>query len=77
MNHVFTSHGWPGVCVLLTWGTHGTRMHYGKKAVMLWAMFCWETSGPAIHVDVTLTRTTCLSIVADHEQPSVSRMAAG
>ena len=45
---------------------------------MLWAMFYWETSGPAIHVDVTLTRTTCLSIVADHEQPfmdTVSLMA--
>ncbi|KAK3564655.1 hypothetical protein QTP86_024529, partial [Hemibagrus guttatus] len=35
-------------------------------SVMLWAMFCWEILGPAIHVDVTLTRTTYLSIVADH-----------
>ena len=25
------SRGWPGVCASLTWGTHGTRMHYGKK----------------------------------------------
>ncbi len=33
---------------------------------MFWAMFCWETLGPAIHVDVTLTRTTYLSIAADH-----------
>ncbi|KAK3566489.1 hypothetical protein QTP86_034054 [Hemibagrus guttatus] len=39
--------------------------------VMLWAMFCWETLGPAIHVDVTLTHTTCLSIVADHVHPSM------
>ena len=28
----FTSCGWPGVCVSLTWETHGTRKHYGKKA---------------------------------------------
>ncbi|ROL41563.1 hypothetical protein DPX16_6961 [Anabarilius grahami] len=38
-------------CASLTWGTHGTRMHYGKRqagggSVMLWAMFCWETLGP-------------------------------
>ena len=32
---------------------------------MLWAMFCWETLGPAIHVDVNLTRVTHLNIVAD------------
>ncbi|KAK3559176.1 hypothetical protein QTP86_005072 [Hemibagrus guttatus] len=37
-------------------------------SVMLWAMFCWETLGP-IHVDVTLTRTTYLSIVTDHVHP--------
>ncbi|KAK3519432.1 hypothetical protein QTP70_027864, partial [Hemibagrus guttatus] len=37
--------------------------------VMLWAMFCWETLGPAIHVDVTLTRNTYLSIAADHVHP--------
>ena len=28
----FTSHGWPGAYVSLTWRTHGTRMHYGEKA---------------------------------------------
>ncbi|KAK3549732.1 hypothetical protein QTP86_007743 [Hemibagrus guttatus] len=49
-------------------------MHYGKEAigggsVMLWAMFCWETLGPAIHVDASLTRTTYLSIAADHVHP--------
>lgn len=32
-------------------------------------MLCWETLGPAIHVDVTLTHTTFLSIVADHVHP--------
>ena len=31
----FTSRGWPGTCALLTWGTHGTRMHDRKKA-SLW-----------------------------------------
>jgi len=39
------------------------RRQAGGGSVMLWAMFCWETLGPAIHVDVTLTRTTYLSIV--------------
>ncbi|KAK3539724.1 hypothetical protein QTP70_012747 [Hemibagrus guttatus] len=42
------------------------RRRAGGGSVMLWAMFCWETLGPAIHVDVTLTRTTYLSIVTDH-----------
>ncbi|KAK3544698.1 hypothetical protein QTP86_026097, partial [Hemibagrus guttatus] len=42
------------------------RRQAGGGSVMLWAMFCWETLGPAIYVDVTLTRTTYLSIVADH-----------
>ena len=32
-------------------------------------MFCRETLGPAIHVDVTLTRTNYLSIVTDHVHP--------
>ena len=27
------SHGWPCACASLTWGTHGTRMHYGKRAI--------------------------------------------
>ena len=36
---------------------------------MLWAMFCWETLGPAIHVDVNLTRVTSLNIVADQIHP--------
>ncbi|KAK3535325.1 hypothetical protein QTP70_007940 [Hemibagrus guttatus] len=49
-------------------------MHYGKKVsqcpdVLLWSVFCWETLGPAIHVDVTLTRSTYLSIAADHVHP--------
>ena len=36
---------------------------------MLSSMFCWETLGTPIHVDVTLTRTSYLSIVADHVHP--------
>ena len=36
---------------------------------MLWAMFCWETLGPAIHVDVNLIRVTSLNIVADQVHP--------
>lgn len=37
--------------------------------VMLWAMFCWEPLGPALHVGVTLTGTTYPSFVADHHAP--------
>ncbi|KAK3570978.1 hypothetical protein QTP86_031835, partial [Hemibagrus guttatus] len=48
--------------------TMGRRQARGGS-VMLWAMFCWETLGPAIHVDVPLTRTTYLSNVADHVHP--------
>ncbi|MCI4382883.1 hypothetical protein PGIGA_G00019780 [Pangasianodon gigas] len=32
-------------------------------------MFCWETLSPGIHVDVTLTCTTYLNIVADQVHP--------
>ncbi|KAK3566845.1 hypothetical protein QTP86_004548 [Hemibagrus guttatus] len=48
---------------------HMGRRKAGRGSVMLWAMFCWETLGHAIHVDVTLTRTTYLSIAADHVHP--------
>ena len=41
----------------------------GRGSVMLWPMFCRGTLGPAIHVEVTLTRSTYLSIVADHLHP--------
>lgn len=36
---------------------------------MFWAMVCWETLGPAIHVDDTLIRSTYLSIVTDLVHP--------
>ncbi len=45
------------------------RRQAGGGSVMLWAMLGWETLGPAFHVDVTLTRTTYLSIVADLVHP--------
>ena len=41
---------------------------------MLWAMLWWETLGPAIHVDVTLTHTAYLSIVADHVHPFMEKV---
>ncbi|KAK3560711.1 hypothetical protein QTP86_014737, partial [Hemibagrus guttatus] len=45
------------------------RRRAGGGSVLLWSMFCWETLGPAVHVDVTVTRSTYLSIVADHVHP--------
>lgn len=32
-------------------------------------LWCWRTSGTAVHVDVSLTRTTYLGILADHAHP--------
>lgn len=40
-------------------------MSYGKKAM------CWEILGSGIHMDVTLTLTTYLDMVADQAQPSM------
>ena len=45
------------------------RKQAGGGSVMLWAMFCCETLGPGINVNVTLTRTTYLNIVADQVHP--------
>ncbi len=42
------------------------RRQSGRGSVLLWAMFCWKTLGLRIHMDVTLTRTTYLKIIADH-----------
>lgn len=45
----------------------GTRRHYAKEvnsdSVMFWAVLCWETLGPSIHVDVTMMHTTFLNQV--------------
>lgn len=38
----------------------------GWSSVLLWTMFCGEILGPGIHMDVTLTRPSYLTIVADH-----------
>lgn len=42
------------------------RRQAGGGSMMLWTVFCWETVGPTIHVDVTLTSNSYLNIVADH-----------
>jgi len=41
-----------------SWGSDGSRCPVGQwraggGSVMLWAMFCWETLGPAIHMLLT------------------------
>ncbi|MCJ8733570.1 hypothetical protein PDJAM_G00225080 [Pangasius djambal] len=45
------------------------RRQAGGGSVMPWTMFCWENLGPGIHVDVTLTHSTYLNIVADQVHP--------
>lgn len=44
---------------------------------MLWAIFCWETRGPAIHMDVNLTGVTYLNIVTDHVHPFITMLFPG
>lgn len=39
-------------------------------------MFCWETLGPDIHVEVTLTCTNQLIITADKTHPLRAAAAA-
>lgn len=48
--------------------TIGRRQADGGS-VTLWAMFYWETLETANHMDVTLTCTIYLSLVADHVRP--------
>ncbi|MCI4393629.1 hypothetical protein PGIGA_G00159810 [Pangasianodon gigas] len=48
--------------------TMGRRQVSGGS-VILWAMFCLETLGPGIHVDVTFTCTTFLNIATDQVHP--------
>ena len=67
MNHILFYITWMARCVCVAY--LGNKWHQdalweeGKlaEAVMFSAMFCWETLGAAIHVDVTLTCTTYLS----------------
>jgi len=71
------------VCVRRLPGEHTApgctmgRRQAGGGSVMLWAMFFWETLGTAIHVDVTLTRTTYLSIVVDRVHPFMETVFPG
>ena len=74
-SHFLLHHMYGWVCVRQLPGEHMApgctmgRRQAGGGSVMLWAMFCWETLGRTINVDVTLTRTTYPSIVADHVHP--------
>lgn len=45
------------------WPTEYTmgRRQVSRGSAILWAMSCWETLGPSIHVDVTLTCSTNLN----------------
>lgn len=75
-DHVFLLHQHPGACPSFTWAAGGWQRdalrEAGKPAggsVMLWGMFCWETLGPGILVEVTLTCTTYPNAVADQVHP--------
>lgn len=57
-----------GLCGCITQRTH-QHQDAGRATgacVMLWAMFCWESLSPALHVGSSLTGTTYPSFVADH-----------
>jgi len=43
---------------------------------MFWAIFCWDTLGPAIYVDMHLTCATYLNIVADQIQSLMTMKVA-
>ena len=55
-------------------GCDAERRQDGGDSVTLWAMFCWETLGPGVHVDVTLTRASYLNVVADHVHPFMATL---
>ncbi|KAK3558608.1 hypothetical protein QTP86_021665 [Hemibagrus guttatus] len=63
------------MCVPLLPGEHLApgcimgRRRAGGGSVLLRSMFRWETLGPAVHVDVTVTRSNYLNIVTDHVHP--------
>lgn len=50
------------------------RKFAGRGNVMLWAMFCWKSLGPGIHVAVTLTCTTYPNIVSDQVRSFMAKM---
>jgi len=41
------------------------RQQAREGSVMLWAMFCLETQGPTLHVDMNLTYAIYLNVVAN------------
>jgi len=50
--------------------------------VVVWAMFCWVTLDPAIHLDIqqrcgNLTPSTCLNIVKDQVHPFMTKVFPG
>lgn len=47
--------------------------HAGGGSVILWAVFCWEALGPALHVDVRLTPPTNFNTVAEEVHPFLER----
>ncbi len=62
---------WMAGNMLFTLGTDLSRCTMGRRqvrggSVIRWAMFCWESLSPGIDMDVILTNTTYLKIVADH-----------
>lgn len=61
VGHLLGEHLGPGC-------TMGQREATGGS-VMLWAMFCWESLGLALHVDATLLGPNYLSTAADHVDP--------
>ena len=57
-----------GVMYIVSGYADGCRQAAGGN-VMLLATFCWESTGPAIHVAVTLTCKTDLNIAPDQIHP--------
>lgn len=50
----------------------GIKMGGRQGSVMSWATFLWEALCSPAHVDVTLTCTTYLNIIADQVHPFIS-----
>lgn len=53
------------------------RRKTSEGSLMLWAMYCWETLGSAIHVAVTLTCATYIKISVDHVHPFMQTIFPG
>lgn len=75
----FTWFGWPVLVhslgeKLMVPGCAIGRMQAGGGCLMLWAMFCWATLGPGNHLDVTLSHTIYLNVVADQVHPFMATL---